>query len=162
MRAVDRHAERKVESETRALQRQADALFARWSCPASAECCQLRQTGRQPWLYAGEWRVLCAELARQGRALPPPRADGACPFLDGGGRCSVYAARPLGCRTWFCARAKGPTRAPVAQMDALLSRLAAAHLAAGDQEMPQELIRWYDRAREGAPPVQRAAGRGPT
>ncbi|MGC3998833.1 MAG: YkgJ family cysteine cluster protein [Anaeromyxobacter sp.] len=59
-------------------------------------------TKRQPYLWPSEWRVLMEHLKREKRALPPPRADGACPFLDASGkRCSVYEARPFGCRTFF-------------------------------------------------------------
>src|SRR5205823_5208735 len=89
----------RIERATRAIYRLADAAFARWSCPSSGECCQLAKTGRQPWLWPSEWKLIAA---RKG----PPRADGGCPFLDAAGaRCTVYADRPLGCRTFFCGRA---------------------------------------------------------
>src|SRR5207253_181763 len=64
-----------------ALYRQADAVYARFSCPASAECCQLRQRGRQPWLWPVELAALEDALRRQGRRAPGPRADGGCPLL---------------------------------------------------------------------------------
>src|SRR5256885_6301665 len=91
-----------------ALYRQADAAYARFSCPASAECCQLARRGRQPWLWPLEWAALEGALQRQGRPVPPPRAGGGCPLLDEGGRrCTVYADRPVRCRTYFCERASG-------------------------------------------------------
>src|SRR6185436_3635428 len=87
----------RAERETRAIYAKADAMWARWSCPASAECCHLTKTQRQPWLWPSEWRLLTAK-----GPLPPARADGHCPFLDDAGRCTRYADRPLGCRTFFC------------------------------------------------------------
>ena len=123
--------------ETRVIYEKADALWARWSCPASGECCQLKATGRQPWLYPSEWRVLT-----DGRPLPPPRADGACPFLDARGRCSRYADRPLGCRTFFCHRIKGPASQPALEMNKLLERLGRVN----DGAEPRELLTLYAEA----------------
>src|SRR4051812_8070934 len=101
---------------TRALYAKADALWSKFSCPGTAECCQLSTTRREPWLWPSEWKLLS-----ESRPLPPPRPDGGCPYLDPDGRrCSVYADRPLGCRTFFCHRIVGPSRQPVLEMDALL------------------------------------------
>jgi uncharacterized protein len=124
---------------------QADEAYAKYSCPASADCCQLRKRGRQPWLWEPEWRMLEAELARQGRPLPiAPRPDGACPLLDASGqRCTVYAARPLGCRTYFCERRTGPEREPLARMVALSKRLERiAQEVAPGADGPRELMDW--------------------
>ncbi len=41
-----------------------------------------------------------------------PRDDGACPLLGRDGRCTIYAHRPFGCRTHFCAAAGGPYPRP--------------------------------------------------
>src|SRR6185295_5725337 len=91
-----------------ALYRQADSAYERFSCPSSAECCQLRRRGRQPWLWPVESAALEDALRRQGRRVPEPRADGGCPLLDEAGRrCTVYEDRPFGCRTYFCDRASG-------------------------------------------------------
>ncbi|MBL8956286.1 MAG: YkgJ family cysteine cluster protein [Myxococcaceae bacterium] len=127
----------RAEHETRVIYAKADTLWSRWSCPASGECCQLAKTKREPWLYPSEWRVLTKE-----RPLPPPRADGACPFLAEG-RCTRYADRPLGCRTFFCERIRGPASQPAHEMNALLERLARVN---GDAE-PRPLLELY--AREG-------------
>jgi hypothetical protein len=97
---------------------QASALVAGSGCDCSTECCRFGLTGREPWVTVAEWQLVVAEVRRQGRRLPPAgdddddeHAEGRCPFLDVDaadptrGRCRIYAARPLGCRTFFCERA---------------------------------------------------------
>jgi putative zinc- or iron-chelating protein len=142
-------AEARALRELRALYRHADAAYAPFSCPASGECCQLARTPRQPWLWYPEWKL----LARH--PLPPPRADGGCPYLDSTGkRCTVYADRPFGCRTFFCERIRGPARQPVDTVDALLRRLEAV-----SQRMmpsltgPRPLLEWHAAA---LPPEERS------
>lgn len=135
-------ARRDLLNEVRAIYRKADAAWAPWSCPASGDCCQLAVTGREPWLYAGEWEVLREAFGT--RPLPPARADGACPFLDASGRrCGVYAHRPFGCRTYFCHRVQGPGREPAEVADALLRRLDAAHRAHDHAAEPRPLKDWH-------------------
>lgn len=131
-----------------ALYRRADEAYAAHGCPGTAECCRLAMTKREPWLYAPEWWALEEHLRRRGRALPSPREDGACPFLDARGeRCTVYSARPFGCRTFFCHRRTGPSREPVEKMDALNRQLGAlAQSASGDAE-PRPLREWWEAAR---------------
>jgi len=88
-------------------------------------------------------------LARRGGALSPRRRalpivsegeEQTCPLLDRDGRCSVYAARPLGCRTFWCHRAEhddGPARQ--AELNELVRRvraIAAAHRPHGDRGRP--------------------------
>ena len=110
--------------ETKAIFRLADKAYAPFSCPASSECCQLSARQRQPWLWPSEWRLLEDFALREWGALPPARADGACPFLDDAGRrCRVYAERPLGCRTYFCNRVVGPKHEPRDTLNALSRRL---------------------------------------
>src|SRR5262249_6942488 len=105
-------AERSAARALETLYRRADAAWSGFRCPASAECCQLSKRGREPWLWGVEWDT----LRRAAPALPPVRPDGGCRFLDAEGRrCTVYASRPLGCRTYFCHRATGPGREPVEQ-----------------------------------------------
>ena len=127
----------RAERETRVIYEKADALWSKWSCPATAECCQLKVTQRQPWLYPSEWRVLT-----RGRPLPQQRTDGACPFLDASGRCSRYADRPLGCRTFFCHRIEGPPTQPAVEMNKLLERLGRVN----DGAEPRELLDLYAEA----------------
>lgn len=126
---------------------QADALYAPFSCPASGECCQLTKTQRPPWLWPPEWSVLEEALEKAKRTLPPPRDDGGCPFLDAAGlRCTVYADRPLGCRTFFCSRIEGPTKQPMDALNALSKRLEWAARRADDDAEPLPLPDWHRRA----------------
>lgn len=128
--SVRDHKARARITETRAIFRKADEAYAPYSCPASGECCQLSKTKRQPWVMRSEWDVLTDQLEREGLTLPNDREDGGCPFLDPEGkRCTVYAARPFGCRTFFCERIRGPNRQPVAVVDSLLRRLTALNEA---------------------------------
>lgn len=128
--------ERRALAETRAVLRLADQAYAPFRCPASAECCQLEKTGRPPWLWPTEWRLLRERV----KALPPPRADGACPFLDAAGqRCTVYEVRPFGCRTFFCQRVQGPARQPAERTDALLTRLRQLNLELDPDAAPRPL-----------------------
>lgn len=134
---------RRAMTETKAVYAQADALWSRHACPASGECCQLAVTRRPPWLWPSEWKVLAARLARDGRPIPPAREDGACRLLDATGkRCSVYADRPLGCRTFFCGRVTGPAKQPAEGTNALMERLRAVNVASDDRAEPRDLERW--------------------
>ena len=134
-------SERLAISETRAVLRQGDAAWAKHSCPGTAECCQLKTTGRPPWLWPTEWKVLMERV----KVLPPPRADGGCPFLDAAGqRCTVYADRPLGCRTFFCHRIRGPAGLPSGVTNALFDRLRAVNLALDDEAQVRSLPQWYE------------------
>lgn len=128
-----------------ALYRKTDEAYARHGCPGTAECCRLAMSRREPWLFAPEWWALEARLRQEGRALPPAREDGACPFLDAGGaRCTVYSARPFGCRTFFCHRRTGPRDEPVAKMDALNRQLTALAATASEDAEPRTLRTWWE------------------
>jgi Fe-S-cluster containining protein len=62
-----------------------------------------------------------------------------CPLLDHNQRCSVYGARPLGCRTFYCQRAQpgaGPTRAELRALTRELQELAARHRMGGEAGRP--------------------------
>ncbi|MBX7117213.1 MAG: YkgJ family cysteine cluster protein [Myxococcaceae bacterium] len=141
-------AERREEQETRAVYRLADALYAPYSCPATAECCQLTRTRRQPWLWPSEWRVLREGVLKTHGVVPLSRPDGACPLLDATGKhCTVYANRPFGCRTFFCHRIRGPSQQPVIAMNGLLERLERINQRE-DDELPAEplqLLEWFAR-----------------
>lgn len=146
---LPRRSERAVLHDTRAVYRLADRAYAPFSCPASGECCQLAQRNRQPWLWLPEWRVLQERLAADQRPLPPPRADGGCPFLDESGkRCGIYADRPFGCRTFFCERVAGPARQPLDEVIRLSRRLEALSQEL-DPELkgPRPLLEWIAEAR---------------
>lgn len=142
-----RHAVRSAVLETRVVLAKADAAYAPYSCPGTAECCQLAVTGKEPWLWPSEFELLREALRQQGRGLPPARTDEACPFLDASGkRCSVYADRPFGCRTFFCHRIRGPSRQPIEDTNALLERLAALNLVHWPEAAPQPLRELHAQA----------------
>lgn len=101
-----------------ALYAEADALVAGWQCDASTECCRFGATGREPYVTAVELAELVdAGKGSGGRGSPPKAAptkrglpiadERRCPMLSDEGRCTIYASRPLGCRTFFCAAALG-------------------------------------------------------
>lgn len=78
-------------------------------CVARTECCQFRLTGLTPQLTKGEALVAAKGFRATGRKELPEADDGACPLLKRAtGRCLIYAERPFGCRTHFCAAAGGP------------------------------------------------------
>jgi Fe-S-cluster containining protein len=78
-------------------------------CLRRTECCQFKLTGLTPYLTKGEALVAARALRATGRKKLPERGDGTCPLLDRAtGRCLIYADRPFGCRTHFCAAAGGP------------------------------------------------------
>jgi uncharacterized protein len=137
----DERASRAARLETQAVFRHADEAYRRFSCPASAECCQLAARKRQPWLWLSEWRVLEARLRRDQRTIVP-RADGACPLLSDTGRCTVYEDRPFGCRTFFCERVKGPAQQPTAQVNAMLMRLERVSRALDSEAEPKPILAW--------------------
>ncbi len=137
------HGEARALQELRVIYRPADAAYAPFSCPASGEGCQLAKTRRQPWLWAPEWWL----LARQ-HPLPPPRGDGGSPYLDAAGqRCTVYADRPFGCRTFFCSRIRGPARPPADTVNALLMRLEqVSQRIRPTLTGPRPLLEWHAEA----------------
>lgn len=121
----------------------ADGVRAGWSCERSAECCHFAVTGREPYLTEPEWEILEAELLRQGRRVPAMPESRVCPFLGEDLRCTVYAARPLGCRTFFCHRASGP-HVPRRELADLARRL---EVLSGDPDAKaRSLTTWLNRA----------------
>lgn len=136
--------------ETLRVLEAASALYAPFSCAATAECCQLATTQRDPWLWPTEWQRVLDRLEDDGRTLPDPRSDGGCPFLDAAGkRCTVYADRPFGCRTYFCQRRKGPGREPAEKVNALLSQLTAINVGLWADARPRTIRDWYREAHDG-------------
>ncbi len=143
--------------ELRQLYREVDAQHAGAACPGSTECCLFGVTGRQPYLTSIEAALVRRALAESGlgerklsrtrtRTRPLPLAGGRderpCPMLDPSGRCSVYAARPLGCRTFYCRRAAGelPSRGDLRPLLRRLQDLAARHERGGEQARPLDRI----------------------
>jgi uncharacterized protein len=94
---------------------EADALAQGASCggthaatAADARCCHFGILGREPYVTAIELMEARHAIAAGGglgtpaRKLPLAPDPGTCPLLSREGRCTIYASRPLGCRTFFC------------------------------------------------------------
>ena len=133
--------------ETLAILDEASALLRGYTCPASTECCRFGVTGREPWVTQAEWRLVEDEVRRQGRKLPMPPDGDTCPFLSPEGRCRVYAARPLGCRTFFCDRATGPGPLPRKTLATFPRRLdALTEVVRGRDQAARPLRSWLREA----------------
>jgi Fe-S-cluster containining protein len=98
--------------EVRAVYRALEQRPVERACERRTECCQFKLTGRTPMLTRGEAMVAAKALRASGRKALPEREDGACPMLRADGKCMIYADRPFGCRTHFCAAAGGPYARP--------------------------------------------------
>jgi Fe-S-cluster containining protein len=137
--------------ELQALYAQLDALYADWSCPSTTECCSFGRAGRQPFVTSIEFLAMRQALARRG-GLPSQRrrrlpqlsdADAhnerRCPLLTREQRCSIYADRPLGCRSFYCERARRGERPDTQQLSEIVQAvqdLAARHRMSGEQTRP--------------------------
>lgn len=97
-----------VLANVRAIYHELAARPIERACLQRTECCHFKLTGRTPYLTKGEALAAAKALRATGRTRLPERTDGACPLLDAQGRCLIYADRPFGCRTHFCAAAGGP------------------------------------------------------
>ncbi len=101
-----------AEAELRALYAAVDGLTHGFTCDASTDCCRFGVTGREPYPSAVELFVLAKAVRARGglpkRRSLPVSGERRCPLLSDEGRCLVYDARPFGCRTFFCERARGP------------------------------------------------------
>jgi hypothetical protein len=126
---------------------EADQMLAETRCDASGECCHFASTGKQPFLTEVEWQLVLDELARQGRRVPAPREDKVCAFLGDDRRCTIYAARPLGCRTFYCHRASGP-RVPRRAWNDFLRRLEV--LSPDPDANGRSITSWLNQARRSA------------
>lgn len=107
-RASARDATADIAAEVIGVYQQLEARPVERACTLQTECCRFQLTGMVPYLTRGEALVAARALRRSGRVRLPTRDDGACPLLDAKGKCFVYADRPFGCRTHFCAAAGGP------------------------------------------------------
>ena len=122
-------------AELESAAREVREVYAAWeerglerSCVGRAECCRFRLTGRTPFLTKGEALVAAMAWRAAGRTQVEATEGGACPFLKGD-RCQIYAGRPFGCRTHFCAAAGGP--AGREEVRALIQRLEAVDAKLG-------------------------------
>lgn len=147
----ERDRERALLADLEAIYRDVEASYREHRCPASTDCCRFGVTGREPYVTSIELAAVRRALAARGgrlserrRALPlypgDVRDERICPLLDRDGRCSIYAARPLGCRTFWCERSE-TTGEPVGR-DAVaafvrrIQALAARHEHDGDRGRP--------------------------
>jgi Fe-S-cluster containining protein len=106
-------------------------------CTRRTECCHFKLTGKTPFLTKGEALAAASALRATGRRELPARTDGACPLLAADGRCLIYAGRPMGCRTHFCAAAGGPyARREVSDLIHRLEDLDAKLGGAGAMPLP--------------------------
>lgn len=120
----------------------ADELYGHSSCPRSTDCCHFNRTRREPYVTSIELVAITRAVAAKGGAIPtrPTSDEGRCPLLDDDARCRVYAARPIGCRTYWCARAscEGPEVAHAAMLELVhaIRAIAARHQPDGDRARP--------------------------
>ncbi len=95
-------------AEVRAVYADLDRRPVERACTRLTECCQFKRTGRMPSVTRGEALLALRALKATGRKDVPLAPDGSCPMLDARtGKCLIYADRPFGCRTHFCAAAGG-------------------------------------------------------
>jgi Fe-S-cluster containining protein len=108
------------------------------NCTLRTECCHFKLTGLTPYLTKGEALLAAKAFRATGRKQLPERTDGACPMLHADtGRCMIYADRPFGCRTHFCAAAGGPyARRDVVDLIHRLEALDAALGGDGARMLP--------------------------
>ncbi len=144
--------ERALFDELAALYTEVDARLASSSCPASTECCRFGVTGREPYVTSVELAYLERAIARAGGRTPASTGRGAkplplahvrdertCPLLKADARCAAYAARPFGCRTFFCDRATELDPIDQQETNAFVRRIqqiAARHRPGGDRGRP--------------------------
>ena len=107
-------------------------------CLRRTECCQFKLTGLTPYLTKGEALVVSRAWRATGRKKLPDGVNGACPMLEPqSGKCLIYADRPFGCRTHFCAAAGGPlARRDVLDLIRRLERIDAQLGGDGPRKLP--------------------------
>lgn len=143
-------SEESLLAELNALYAEVDALHATTSCSSSTECCRFGVAGREPYVTSIELLAIRRAIAAAGgplsqkrRALPlaasSHQSERTCPLLGKDARCSIYASRPFGCRTYFCARATRlgpPVRNEERALVVRLRALAERHQPSGDAPRP--------------------------
>lgn len=143
--------------ELLAIYREADSRLAGYACDASTDCCRFAVTGREPYVTDAELaEIELAVAANGGRKAAKKRAlaiadERRCPMLDDAGKCTIYASRPLGCRTFFCAASltKMGAKLPRADLQALVRKIEAL----SERAFPEG---------EGSRPLTRAVSSRPT
>lgn len=122
-----------VVAEVRAVYHALSGRPVARDCCSVGDCCRFRLTGKTPHLTKAEAIVAARAWRATGRTELAGKGDGSCPILDDAtGRCRIYADRPMGCRTHFCAAAGGPyARREVAD---LIHRLEDLSIRLGSTE----------------------------
>jgi Fe-S-cluster containining protein len=167
MKAAKRWKDDPARATLLALYAKADALVAGATCACSppsdapaapesrgasreevAPCCHFALTGREPYPTAVELAEVEHAVRARGIAGPPrrklPMVDAlrACPLLSQAGRCTIYASRPFGCRTFFCQRGEGPPRHARAGLEELSRGIADLSARAFPRDpRPRPLVR---------------------
>ena len=95
-------------AELRSIYADLEARPLSRACELRTGCCHFKQTGRTPLLTRVEALYAAQGVRASGKKKLLPQAEGACPCLGREGRCTIYAHRPFGCRSHFCAAAGGP------------------------------------------------------
>jgi Fe-S-cluster containining protein len=143
---------------------EADQAFAGWTCDASTDCCRFGVTGREPYVTRAEWDLIKAAWSAQGRKplarAEPVDEEQRCPFLSAAGRCLVYSARPLGCRTFYCERGCPPPGAS-SRVDKRRHNQLAQELAEQSGEKGRPLRAWVEGWADEAKGSARAAAKTP-
>lgn len=136
----------------RALQRAAadETRTQRPLCVASGECCRFERFGHRLYVTGLEaaWTLREIGGAPAPHALREAVERGDCPYLRGSA-CSIHAARPLGCRLYFC-----DLRATTWQQDLserLLQRLKRLH---EDVDVPYRYGDWRTMLAHFEDPIQ--------
>ena len=127
----------RAEQEIREIYTEVDRLVAEQDrdCQARTTCCHFLLTGKTPMLTAGEALVAAKAVRASGRKTLPSNKDphsGRCPLLGSDKRCTIYASRPIGCRTHFCKQAGGPL--PRRILQTLIHRLEAISESLADTD----------------------------
>jgi hypothetical protein len=129
-------------SEVRAVYRELERRPVARDCVGRTDCCRFKLTGKTPYVTKGELLVLVDAVRASGRQrlAEPTDAQATCPLLSDDGRCSVYEARPFGCRTHFCRAAGGPiAREDVRDLVHRLDDVDSALGGDGGRALPEAL-----------------------
>ncbi len=152
-RQRDQRAEREraLLAELQAVWQEVATTYQDHRCPGATECCRFAITGREPYVTSIELCAIVRAVAARGGPLNEKRRaqplsgrttraeERTCPLLDQQARCAVYAARPLGCRTYYCDQVDRDRVVRQREISALVRRvqdIAARHRPGGDQGRP--------------------------
>lgn len=128
----------KALAEVRQIYAELAARPVERDCSRLTECCHFSLTGLTPYLTKGEALVAARAWRATGRKNLPNDENGVCPMLDRvSRRCLIYADRPFGCRTHYCAAAGGPlARGEVIDLIRRLEKVDAELEGDGPRKLP--------------------------